>query len=249
MDKVNVLGVHVADVGQRELEEMIVRTVREGRKDVYAYVNIHAVNLASGDPEFRSFLNGAHVAYCDGEGVRVGARFLRKRLPPRIVMTYWIWDLCSLMEKERLTAYFLGGTEGAVNEAVSEVKRRHPGIALVGWHHGYFEKRGNESRKVIEEINALRPHLLFVGFGMPLQEKWIQENFEAINANAILPSGSMIDYTSGRKRLTPAWMARHGLEWAFRLSQEPGRLWKRYVIGNPLFFYKVLVQRVQGGKR
>jgi len=95
---------------------------------------------------------------------------------------------------------------------------------------------------VLASIRSANPDLLFVGFGMPLQGEWIQTNLADLAVPAILPCGSMIEYASGRKALAPAWMSNHGLEWLFRLIQEPRRLWKRYLLGNPLFFLRVVRQ-------
>lgn len=249
MHSVEVLGVRVNVVGQQGLNKEVFRCVREKKKQVFAYVNVHAINLAQKDNLFRDELNSASVVYCDGEGVRCAARLLGVRLPPRVVLTYWIWDLCDLCEREGLSMFLLGGTDAIVHGAVRKMQERFPTLTIAGWHHGYFNKQGEQSRRVVDMINQACPDVLFVGFGMPAQERWIAENFDAIRAHAILPCGSMIDYTAGKKSFAPAWMADHGMEWLYRLFQEPGRLWRRYVIGNPVFVYKILRQLVTEGRQ
>lgn len=94
---------------------------------------------------------------------------------------------------------------------------------------------------VIEKINKVRPNILLVGFGMPVQEYWLQENWEKIDTNIALTGGAVFDYLSGELRRAPRWMTDHGLEWLGRLIIEPRRLWKRYIIGLPLFFLRVLL--------
>lgn len=249
MPKIDILGVHVDVVDAQDLQTAIIDSVRRRRKDVYAYVNVNAINIAKEDEQFRRFLNNSHMVYCDGEGVRVGARILGHRLPPRVVLTYWIWELCTLFEKEKFSVFFLGGTEQYVKEAVERVKTRFPAIVIGGSHHGFFEKDGSESDAVVAMIEQAKPNILIVGFGMPMQEHWIDQNMSRLCANVILPAGSMIDYTAGRKGLAPSWMADHGLEWLFRFFQEPGRLWKRYLIGNPAFMFRVLFEFILKGKR
>lgn len=248
MPKVNILGVDVNVIDTGGLHSAIVESVRRRRKDVYAYVNINAINIAQRDARFNAFLNRCHVVYCDGEGVRLGARILGFHLPPRIVLTYWIWDLCRLFETEQFSVFFLGATEQYVQEAVGRVRERFPSIRIVGSHHGYFTKTGSESEKVIEMIEQADPDILIVGFGMPTQEFWIEENLDRLPARVILPAGSMIDYTAGRKGLAPKWMANHGMEWVYRFFQEPGRLWKRYLIGNPSFMFRILLELLRKGK-
>lgn len=247
MPRTRVAGVGVDIVSRELLQSSIEGFVDQRRQAVVAYVNIHAVNVAWDDRVFARFLEGAALAYCDGEGVRLGARLLGTRLPPRVVLTYWIWDLCRLCEQRGFSMYFLGSTAETVVRAVDEIRRRHPSLRIAGWHHGYFEKRGPENEKVLETIRESRPDLLFVGFGMPAQEHWIGENAERIAAIVILPCGSMIEYVAGMKRAAPAWMANHGMEWLFRLLQEPARLWKRYLVGNFLFFWRALRRPARGG--
>jgi len=248
MDEFRILDVRVDDIDTRGLERSILSSVRNGQSKLFAYVNVHAVNLARTDGRFREIINRAAVAYCDGEGVRVAARMLGRQLPPRTVLTYWVWDLCRLMTREGLSVYLLGAREPVVAKAAAVLRERFAGLNVAGWHHGYFPKEGDESRKVVEEINRASPDILFVGFGMPLQEYWIHENLGSLRAGVVLPSGSMIDYIAGVKKATPSWMANRGLEWLYRLLREPRRLWKRYLLGNPLFMFRVIVRRIRFGR-
>lgn len=249
MDKVNVLGVGIHVMEKAGLHAAIDASIAGNRRDVYAYTNIHAINLAQEDQSFRGFLNDAHVVYCDGEGVRLGARLLGYHLPPRIVLTYFIWELCRDAEARGYRLFFLGSQTDRVNEAVRRIRERFPKVRIAGCHHGFFPKTGKESDHVVEMIRAACPDILFVGFGMPLQENWIAANMHRLEVKAILPCGSMIDYAAGRKSFAPAWMSDHGLEWLYRLGQEPGRLWKRYLIGNPVFILRVLWESLVGEKR
>jgi len=248
MGKARLLGVDVDIIDKVQLLDRIRESVRQKRKDFYPYVNIHAINLAQGDQRFRDLLNSAWTVYCDGEGVRLGARILGRHLPPRIVLTYYLWELCEAFEKDGISVYFLGGRQEVLEQAVSTVKERFPGLKIAGAHYGYFQKSGTESENVVESVSRSGADVLFVGFGMPLQEHWIAENLDRLQVHAILPCGSMIEYAGGAKRYTPAWMADHGMEWLFRLMQEPGRLWTRYLIGNPLFLLRVLRQRAGGNR-
>src|SRR5512140_1111690 len=248
-DNVQILGVRVDAVDKAALLEEIARRITTGRREYLANVNINAINLAQDDQEFRKILNESSVVYCDGEGVRLGARLLGVTLPPRIVLTYWIWELCAFAAEKGFSIFLLGGTPGAAEEAAAAMRKRFAGLRIVGTHHGYFNKEGEESDRVVDLIRHSQPNILFVCFGMPLQEHWTRRNFERLTANVMLFGGSTIEYAAGRKTLAPAWMSRHGLEWFFRLLQEPRRLWRRYLIGNPLFILKVLIQLAREGKQ
>ncbi len=247
MDKVDILGVEVDAVTKEDLEEAVIESIRRRRRDVLAYVNVHALNLAQVDASFRQFLNTATLSYCDGEGVRLGAWALGRKLPSRIVLTYWIWDLCALCVREGVSFFLLGGEPGSAKAAAQRMMDRYPGLRIAGFHHGFFDKSGPDNEEVLRRIRTARPDVLVVGFGMPLQEQWIRRNLAALDAGVILPAGSMIEYVAGRKKHAPPWMANHGMEWVYRLLQEPGRLWRRYLIGNPLFLLRVVLQRVRRG--
>ena len=249
MPKIDILGVHVDVVDRVGLHREIEENISHHGKKVLAYANVNALNIARRDERFREFLNRCSVVYCDGEGVRLGAQILGRKLPPRVVLTYWIWELCRLVEKNGYTMYLLGSTEQVVNKAVANLKSRFPRLVVAGWHHGYFQKSGPESDAVVEMINRTKPNLLFVGFGMPMQEHWISDNLARLEANVILPAGSMIDYTAGMKGIAPSWMSGNGMEWLYRLVEEPGRLWKRYLVGNPMFLVRVLLQRLVKGRQ
>ena len=248
MSKIDILGVQVDAIAKAGLEDAITNYVRDEAKAVLAYANINAINLARKGKEFRKFLNGSSILYCDGEGVRVGARILGSTLPPRVALTRWIWDLCALCVEQRFSVFFLGSRKENLDKAVANVKGRFPTLLIAGSHHGYFQKVGPESDAIVEMIRRSKPNLLFVGLGMPELEYWISRNLERLDANVVLPAGSMIDYVAGVKDVAPAWMSDIGWEWLYRLIQEPQRLWKRYLIGNPGFVLRVLVQRVSRGR-
>jgi N-acetylglucosaminyldiphosphoundecaprenol N-acetyl-beta-D-mannosaminyltransferase len=133
------------------------------------------------------------------------------------------------------------------DKAAANLKARYPDLRIVGTHHGYFDKTQGcaENEAVIEQINTVKPNILIVGFGMPLQERWLMENWDRIDANVALTGGAVFDYVSGELRRAPRWMTENGLEWLGRLIIEPRRLWKRYLIGNPIFLWRVLKQRLR----
>lgn len=249
MSKVDILGVRVDDVDKKELEKAIIESVEMKRKEVFAYANVHAINLAQTDRSFREFLNTASVVYCDGEGVRVGARILGADPPQRTVLTRWIWELGEVIEERGMSVYLLGGRVGTVAAAANRLSSRYPRLNLVGYHHGYFDRTGHENTEVLNSINRASPNIIFVGFGMPRQELWIEQNFDQLCVNAIIPCGGMIDYLSGEVSPTPQWMSENGLEWLYRLTQDPARLWWRYVVGNPTFILRVLHERIREGRR
>ena len=247
-ERVNVLGVKVDPLSVAELHERILGMVREGGHALVLHANVHGVNLCYRDPELRAFFNSAPVVFCDGAGVVLGARILGKRLPGRITYADWAWQLAGFAEREGLSLFFLGARPGVAEKAAERLLARHPNLKVAGVRHGYFDQSAGapENEAVLREINAAGPDILLVGFGMPLQERWLMRNWDRIEARVALTGGAVFDYVSGELERGPRLLTDNGFEWLARLLIEPERLWRRYVIGNPLFLMRVLKQRLVG---
>lgn len=242
----SILGVKVVPLILSELHHYIAASVDNARHTLVLHVNVHGLNLAYRDTTFRRFLNQGDIVFCDGAGVVLGARILGCHIPYRITYADWTWQLAEFAEPRGFTFFFLGARPGIAGKAASRLKERFPKLRIVGTHHGYFDKTPGspENEAVIAQINALNPNILIVGFGMPMQEYWLMENWERLDANVALTGGAVFDYISGELHRGPKWMTDHGLEWLARLLIEPRRLWKRYLIGNPLFMWRVLKQKL-----
>jgi N-acetylglucosaminyldiphosphoundecaprenol N-acetyl-beta-D-mannosaminyltransferase len=243
-----VLGVGVDPITVAELHAEIARLARGGRLGLVLNVNAHCLNLCYEDRALRDFLNGADVVFCDGAGVMLAARMLGERLPARITYAAWIWRLADFAAAEGFSLYFLGARPGVAQEAARRLRECYPGLRIVGVRHGYFDHSAGsaENEAVLKEINAAAPDILLVGLGMPLQEIWLTENRRRLNAGVALACGGAFDYASRRVRRGPRILTESGFEWLVRLLSEPRRLWRRYLLGNPLFLLRVLRQLLFG---
>ena len=248
MAKVNILGVGVDDIDTPGLERAVLNSIQKGTKEIFAYANIHTINAARHSDKFRDWLNGGPVVYCDGDGVRFGAKLLGQRLPPKTVLTRWVWELGALFQKNQVSVFLLGGSKDTVSLAADRWIERFPQLKVVGFHHGYFSRNGRENEDVISMINDHSPGVLFVGFGTPEQELWIRDHFKRLKVNSIIPCGGMIEYLAGARQSPPEWMVHYRMEWMHRLFQDPLRMWKRYVIGNPAFMFQIVMAKMRKGK-
>lgn len=247
MNRVDVLGVPVDPVTIDQLHERILAFVHTGRRSTVLHANVHAINLAWRHAWFARILREADLVFCDGAGVRLGARLLGEQLPARITYADWMWQLAGWCATHRLSLFLVGAEQGVAEIAAERLRTRHPAVTIAGTHHGYFDKTpdGPASRAVLDAINAARPDIVIVAFGMPLQEQWVRDHRARIDAPVVLTAGAAFDYVSGRLHRAPEWMTAHGLEWLGRLAIEPRRLMARYVIGNPLFLVRVLRARLR----
>jgi N-acetylglucosaminyldiphosphoundecaprenol N-acetyl-beta-D-mannosaminyltransferase len=247
LPQLSILGIKVNPITTEQLNREIVRFVREGRKEMVLNVNVNAFNQAAVHPFMAALLNRAGIVFCDGYGVVLAGRILGATIPERITYADWMWSLASICELEGLRLYFLGARPGIAEQAAAKLRRACPALEIVGIRDGYFDKTGVENDRVIEAINRERPDILVLGMGMPEQERWLAENWERIDARVALTGGACFDFVSGAVRRGPRWMTDRGLEWLFRLMLEPRRMFRRYVIGNPLFLARVIGQRVAEG--
>jgi len=244
--KYDILGVGVCGLTIIELHGLIENYIQHQHKAFVLNVNVHCLNLCYQHQWLRDFFNQSQLVFCDGAGVMLGAKLLGHHIPERITYADWLWELAAFAEPRQFTFYFLGGRPGIADKAAQQLQTRYPGLQIVGIYHGYFNKAtdSQENQAVIEKINAVQPDILLVGFGMPIQEQWLQENWDRIDGSVALTGGAVFDYISGELRRAPRWMTDHGLEWLGRLIIEPRRLWQRYVVGNPIFLWRVLGQKV-----
>jgi len=243
---IDILGVRVDPFTVDELNQCIGKLIRNKEKAIISNVNAHGLNLCFKHRWLREFFNEAPIVFCDGAGVKLAAKILGHHIPERITYAEWMWQIAAFASKEGFSFYFLGGREGVAEAAAKRITAQYPDIRILGAHHGYFDKAtgSSENMSVINEINAIQPDILVLGFGMPLQERWLFENWDQVDACIALTGGAVFDYVSGELKRGPKFLTDNGFEWLARLLIEPRRLWQRYIIGNPLFLSRVLLQKM-----
>jgi N-acetylglucosaminyldiphosphoundecaprenol N-acetyl-beta-D-mannosaminyltransferase len=241
---VNVLGVPVMPFRWPELRDEVIERIRSGRRTTVMYANIHVVNTAQTVPELRTALSEADLLYCDGEGIRLAARLLGEALPERVTGAEFIWDLARRLGEEDMSLYWVGGSPGTAARALEVLHERHPALRVAGSQHGFFAKAGPESERVIEQINEAAPALVMIGMGTPIQELWVRRYRDRINAPVVWCIGATADFVTGVQTRGPALLTQHGFEWLARLAYEPRRMFRRYVIGNPLFAARIVRARL-----
>lgn len=244
---ITLLGVRIHTLPVEALIGRIACTAQNQQRAIVAYVNAHGLNLAYESPALRDFFNTqAAWVFCDGFGVKWGARLAGQSSPPRYTPPDWIDPLCSECAKRGLSIFLLGDRAATVEKTAHVLQARHAGLKIAGWQHGFFDKAAGsaENEAVLAAIHTAQPDVLLVGFGMPLQELWLAKNWAAVDARVAMTVGALFSYVAGDVHRAPRWMTDHGLEWLGRLAIEPRRLWRRYVIGLPLFFSRVIQERL-----
>ena len=239
-DEVNIFKTRFHKITVNELLDYVISSSQIDKKTIVCHVNIRGMNLAYELPWYRNFLNNASLVFCDGFGVLIGAKLLGFSVESvhRMTCPDYIEDLALACEKHDTSLFLLAGKPGVVDKTIAKLTAIAPNLRIEG-NHGYFEKNGAENDAVIDRINKFKPGVLYIGFGMPIQERWILDNLERVEAKVFLPLGACLDFYTNSVYRGPKWATDRGFEWLTRLVTEPRRLWKRYVLGNLLFFYRV----------
>ncbi|NCC50025.1 MAG: glycosyltransferase [Spartobacteria bacterium] len=240
---IRLLGVPIHLFTIDQLHETISHLMADNAHAIVANVNVNAMNIAYEQPWFKQFLNAAEYVFCDGHGVMLGARVQGKCIPQKITYAHWFPLFCEFCAAQGFSLFLLGGVPGVAEKARTKLVHACPALNIAGVHHGFFnkERQSEENQSVIRAINESGARILLTSFGMPLQEKWLSENWPLIQANIALTGGAALDYMAGVSRRPPAFFTATGFEWLGRLLYEPGRLWKRYLLGNPVFLIRVIM--------
>jgi len=241
--RTDLFGISVETEEPGVLLERILGWAQRGERRRVNYVNAHVLNQSRTDPGLRQALSSSDLVYCDGYGVRLAARLIGLTVPHRMTGADWIWGVAALCQESGRSLYLLGSDPGASAEAAEGLKRWYPELEVSGTHHGYFGLGTPHSERVLEHIAEVKPDILLVGMGTPQQELWVERNHDRIDASVVWTVGALFDYVSGRVPRAPHWISDNGFEWIFRLVVEPRRMWRRYLLGNPAFLYRVLRER------
>jgi N-acetylglucosaminyldiphosphoundecaprenol N-acetyl-beta-D-mannosaminyltransferase len=196
--------------------------IAEGSPHMIVTSDATGVIRAQEDAELRAIMDEADLVTADGQGVVLAARLLNVPIRERVSGVDMVQRLCELATEAGRSVFLLGGAEGVAEAAAEKLAAAVPGLRLAGVQHGYFTPE--EEPAVIERIRRAEPAVLFVAFGIPKQEKWIRAHMEELGVPVCIGVGGSFDVISGRLKRAPAWMRRCGLEWLFRVIQEPWRL-------------------------
>jgi exopolysaccharide biosynthesis WecB/TagA/CpsF family protein len=245
IDAVEILGVPVARMTASQALDEIKRLGERAGPSLVAYANAHTLNLAHGSSSFRDLLRRTDLVLNDGSGVAIAARLQRKPFPDNLNGTDFNPRVLELAVSAGWPVFFLGARPGVSDRAAAALGALIPGLEVAGAHNGYFDSDDD----VVERIRSSGARLLMVGMGNPLQEKWLADHLESTGASVGVGVGAFFDFFSGEVPRAPSWMKRGGIEWVYRLAQEPGRMWWRYVLGNPLFLGRVVRERILARNR
>ena len=241
--KRNILGVGINVIDYEAAVERIVSAAEELRPYAVTALAVHGVMTGRMDPHHRYRLNSMALAVPDGQPVRWALSLLHgEGLPSRVYGPELTLRLCAAAAARNLPIYLYGSRPEVLSKLTENLASRFPGLIIAGTSPSRFRKITDvEGREITQSIIASGARLVFVGLGCPRQEVWAFENAPAL-AMPVIAVGAAFDFHSGQSAQAPERMQNSGLEWLFRLWHEPRRLWRRYLLLNPLFCWNLLLQ-------
>ncbi|MEW5989643.1 MAG: WecB/TagA/CpsF family glycosyltransferase [Chloroflexota bacterium] len=243
-ERVNVLGVGISPTHLAAAVQTITRWIERGEKHYVCVTGVHGVTESLADDELKRIHNRSGLTVPDGMPMVWLSRRAGFHQAGRVYGPDLMLALCEVAAKYGYTNFLYGGAAGVPELLAHNLTARFAGLPIVGGYSPPFRPlTPAEDEEVIGRINAARPDIVWVGLSTPKQERWMAAHREQLSAAVLIGVGAAFDVHANRRRQAPAWMQRNGLEWFYRLLQEPRRLWRRYLFGNTRFALHLFMQR------
>ncbi|MGB9749977.1 MAG: WecB/TagA/CpsF family glycosyltransferase [Caldisericia bacterium] len=240
MEKVNILGIPVDKLTEKEVLEKIINFINERRFHLIVTINSENATKALENKKFLDVIKNADLVIPDGIGIILASKILGNKLPERIPGIDLSYKILKISNEKGYKIVLIGGKEGVAENAKQSLKKIFPDLNIVLTYNGYFNKE--EEKKIVEEIQKLEPDILLVGMGSEKQEIWIWDNREKFkNISVCIGVGGTLDIWAGKKKRAPKFIQKIGLEWLYRMVIEPKRIFRIFKIF--IFLYKLFIER------
>lgn len=242
MRRIEVLGCPMDVATMSETVDAIRDAALAGHFTQHVVVNVaKLVNMRS-DSLLNESVRSCDIINIDGMGVVLGARFLGFQIPERVAGVDLFYELLAMSAYEGFSVYLLGAKQEVVTRAVEKVQALYPDLKIAGFHHGFF---WDDEEAIVEQIRTSNAKLLFVAITSPKKENFINRWRDQLGVTFVMGVGGTFDVVAGAVKRAPLWMQKCGLEWLYRVLQEPRRMWRRYLVTNTKFFFILLWEKVR----
>ncbi len=240
-------GVRIDKAGSKDVHDFIAERINSKIASHIISINVDVLIKARKDLEFKSVINNSELVLADSRILLFSSFFLGRPLEENITGSNFVLNFSDWAAKKGYKLFLLGAAPGVAAKAAEILIQKNSALRIVGTYSPPFGFGNNEeeNKKIIKMIKESSPDVLFVGLGAPMQEKWIWRFKDEYQVPVSIGVGATFDFISGNVKRAPKWIQIIGLEWLFRLCQEPRRLWKRYLIGNTIFIWLVLKEFIK----
>ncbi|WP_426393574.1 WecB/TagA/CpsF family glycosyltransferase [Ralstonia sp. R-29] len=233
----HLFGAKFHAIGMQDTVHWIDTRISARRFTQHVVINVAKLVSMQKNAALAESVNGCDIVNVDGMGVVWGARWLGKSVPERVAGVDLFEELIALAASRGYPVYLLGGVEGVADAVAVRLRGQHPTLQIAGIHHGYFWE---DEAAMVDTIRQSGARMLFVAITSPRKEVFIQRWRTGLGVDFVMGVGGTFDVVAGRIKRAPRWMQRTGLEWLFRLAQEPRRMWRRYLGTNAVFAWMLL---------
>ena len=240
--RVCVGDVFFDNIDMAQALEQLSRMIDGNTTQQVSFVNPACVNIAAHDRGYRRILARAATVLPDGIGIKIAADIMGLPLKQNVNGTDLFPRLCAMLERRGASLFLLGGQSGVVERVAQEVRTQWPTLRIAGYRDGFFGVA--QEGEVAAEVRASGADVLLVARGVPMQDIFIDRQLHQLGVKVAIGVGGLFDFVSGRISRAPNWMRDTGLEWVYRLMQEPRRMWQRYLVGNFTFLGRIMLQRL-----
>ncbi|ADT68216.1 MULTISPECIES: WecB/TagA/CpsF family glycosyltransferase [unclassified Pseudoalteromonas] len=237
MKRIEFLKAPMDIATMQETVSFIENRIEQKQFLQHVVVNVAKIVNMQKDPVLAESVKACEVINIDGMGVVFGARFLGHEVPERVAGVDLFHELLAMSAKRDFPVFLLGATEEVVSKTVSKVKAQNPNLNIAGYNDGYF---WDDEEAVVTKIRESGAKLLFVAITSPKKENFINKWQDKLGVDFVMGVGGTFDVVAGKVKRAPQWMQKAGLEWLYRVIQEPGRMWKRYLVTNSKFAYLLI---------
>ncbi|HEX7636263.1 MAG TPA: WecB/TagA/CpsF family glycosyltransferase [Noviherbaspirillum sp.] len=246
MNRIELFGCPMDVATMTETVDLIRDRILRQQFTQHVVVNVAKLVHMQSDAELAASVRDCDIINIDGMGVVWGARILGLPVVERVAGVDLFDCLLEMAQAEGLSIFMLGGTDDVVKKAAGVIEAKYPRLRIAGVHHGYF---WDNEQAVVDRIRTSGARLLFVAITSPKKENFINRYRADLGVDFVMGVGGTFDVVAGKVRRAPRWMQRAGLEWLFRVLQEPKRMWRRYWTTNRQFAWMLLRERLRGGTR
>lgn len=236
------LGTSAHALSTSETIELIRSRLKENQFTQHVVINVAKLVTMQTDAILRASVNACDIINIDGMGVVWGARLLGHKVPERVAGVDLFYRLLAMSAENQFPVFLLGAKPDIVTKTVQVVEADYPGLRIAGFHHGYI---WNEEEQIVDEIAKSGAKLLFVAITSPQKENFINKWRDKLGVDFVMGVGGTFDVVAGKVKRAPLWMQKWGLEWLYRIIQEPRRMWKRYLVTNSKFAWLLLKELIR----
>jgi len=243
MPRIQLMGCPIDSLNMDQTIAQIELYVKEKEPRQHVVVNVAKMVDMRNDPHLREIIASCDLINADGMPIVWTSRLLGNPLPCRVAGVDLFQELVRLCSGKGYRPFFFGAREWVVEKVVKEFKQRHPQLNVAGYRNGYYAE--DEESGIAEMIRVSKADMLFVGFSSPMKEKFLKRWMPVMKVPFCMGVGGSFDIISGKTKRAPLWMQKSGMEWCYRIYQEPRRMWKRYAKTNPVFVWMVIKEWIK----